>query len=65
MPTDTWCTHDSHHSFCQECMEGPQPLEGRAASKPTRAQAVPAVPLMTRQTPTAAEAAEAAVAAAD
>lgn len=59
MPTDTWCTHDSHHSFCQECMEGPQPLEGRAASKPARAQATPAVQLMARQTPSGAEAAEA------
>ncbi len=35
-------------------MDGPQPVEGRAASKPTKAQATPAVQLMGKPAPKAA-----------
>lgn len=33
---DTWCTHDSHHSYCIDCLEGPQPLAPQPASSQAR-----------------------------
>lgn len=33
---DTWCTHGEHHSYCIDCLEGPQPLAPQPASSDAR-----------------------------
>lgn len=35
--SDNRCTHGEHHSYCPECIDGPQPLQARLPSGSTHA----------------------------